>query len=102
MDFLRVALSTNLRKSDRWRSAKPQVHGRTTPIMKPFHIAIVGPLPPPSGGMANQTRQLAELLSAEGIKVSVIQVNAPYRPAWIEKIPVVRACFRLIPYLSRL
>ncbi len=29
-------------------------------------IGLVGPLPPPAGGMANQTRQLAELLEREG------------------------------------
>jgi hypothetical protein len=29
-----------------------------------MRIGLVGPLPPPAGGMANQTRQLAELLSA--------------------------------------
>ena len=33
-------------------------------VMMPNRIAMVGPLPPPSGGMANQTRQLAELLRA--------------------------------------
>ncbi|MES2353869.1 MAG: glycosyltransferase family 4 protein [Pseudomonadota bacterium] len=65
-------------------------------------IAIVGPLPPPSGGMANQTRQLAELLRAEHLDVEVVQVNAPYRPAWAGKIPGVRAFFRLAPYLLNL
>ena len=40
-------------------------------------IALVGPLPPPAGGMANQTRQLGELLRGEGAEVEVVQVNAP-------------------------
>ena len=31
-----------------------------------LRVGLVGPLPPPAGGMANQTRQLAELLDAEG------------------------------------
>jgi len=65
-------------------------------------IALVGPLPPPSGGMANQVRQLAELLRGEGIAVEVVQVNAPYSPSWIERMRGVRALFRLAPYLVRL
>jgi glycosyltransferase involved in cell wall biosynthesis len=67
-----------------------------------LRIALVGPLPPPAGGMANQTRQLAELLRGEGAQVDVVQVNAPYRPAWAEKLKGVRALFRLVPYLLRL
>jgi L-malate glycosyltransferase len=70
--------------------------------MKLFRIAIVGPLPPPSGGMANQTRQLDELLSGEGLEVKVVQVNAPYSPAWVGKLPLLRAFFRLVPYLFQL
>ena len=65
-------------------------------------ILLVGPLPPPSGGMANQTRQLKRLLEGEGIDVSLVQTNAPYRPAWVGGIPVLRAAFRLVPYLRRL
>jgi len=67
-----------------------------------LRIALVGPLPPPSGGMANQTQQLGELLSAAGATVLTVQVNAPYRPAWVGRIPVLRALFRLIPYLLAL
>lgn len=52
--------------------------------------------------MANQTRQLAELLRGEGLDVSIVQTNAPYRPAWVASIPVLRAAFRLIPYLFAL
>lgn len=67
-----------------------------------LRIGLVGPLPPPSGGMANQTRQLARLLEQEGIAVEVVQANAPYRPHWIGKLRGVRAVFRLLPYLLRL
>src|SRR5690348_3105881 len=63
---------------------------------------MIGPLPPPSGGMANQTRQLTSLLHKEGIEVEVVQVNAPYRPQWIGSLRGVRALFRLLPYLRRL
>lgn len=62
------------------------------------HVAIVGPLPPPAGGMANQTEQLASFLEAEGVTVTVIQVNAPYQPAWVGKIPMFRAFVRLLRY----
>ncbi|HSW08978.1 glycosyltransferase family 4 protein [Aquabacterium sp.] len=67
-----------------------------------LRIGLVGPLPPPAGGMANQTRQLAELLRADGAAVSVVQSNAPYRPAWAAQLPGVRALFRLIPFLVAL
>lgn len=64
-----------------------------------IHVALVGPLPPPAGGMANQTRQLAELLSAAQAQVTVVQTNAAYRPEWAGRVPVLRAVFRLLPYL---
>ncbi len=67
-----------------------------------LRVLLVGPLPPPAGGMANQTRQLAELLRAEGAQVELVQVNAPYRPAWAERLKGARALFRLLPYLLHL
>ena len=72
------------------------------PVFNHLPIALVGPLPPPSGGMANQTRQLARLLQESGLHVELVQVNSPYRPAWISLIPMVRAIFRLAPYLVQL
>ncbi|WP_256250604.1 glycosyltransferase family 4 protein [Nitrosomonas sp. Nm51] len=77
----------------------PETMALNGPVL---HIGLVGPLPPPYGGMANQTRQLAGLLQQEGVRVEVIQVNAPYQPAWAGKIRGLRAVFRLIPYLLRL
>jgi len=67
-----------------------------------MHVGLVGPLPPPSGGMANQTRQLAELLRGEGLTVSFICTNEKYRPHWISRLPIIRAVFRLFPYLIAL
>lgn len=67
-----------------------------------LRIALVGPMPPPEGGMANQTRQLSELLQREGAKIVVVAVNAAYRPSWIAKVRGVRAIFRLLPYIIRL
>src|SRR5215472_2658947 len=65
-------------------------------------VGLVGPLPPPEGGMANQTRQLANLLAGAGLKVEVVQANAPYRPQWVGRVRVLRAAFRLFPYLGQL
>ena len=67
-----------------------------------LRVALVGPLPPPAGGMANQTRQLSELLRAAGAQVDLMQTNAPYQPAWAGRIPVLRAAFRLLPYAAGL
>lgn len=69
---------------------------------KGLRLAIVGPLPPPPGGMANQTIQLARLIEEAGARVVTVQTNAPYRPACVGSLPVVRAGFRLLPYLWRL
>lgn len=70
--------------------------------MTALQVLLVGPLPPPAGGMANQTQQLRRLLEGEGIAVQFVQTNAPYRPAWIGRVPVARAFFRLAPYVARL
>jgi L-malate glycosyltransferase len=67
-----------------------------------LHIGLVSPLPPPSGGMANQALQLAKLLREENVLVDVVQTNAAYKPNWVETIPVVRAFFRLAFYLINL
>ena len=69
---------------------------------EPIVVGLVGPLPPPSGGMANQTRQLARLLAEAGVPVELVQVNTPYRPSGSHRCAVVRAVFRLLPYLVRL
>jgi glycosyltransferase involved in cell wall biosynthesis len=65
-------------------------------------VLLVGPLPPPSGGMANQTRQLQRLLREDGIDVGLVQTNRAYRPAWVGSVPGLRAVFRLVPYLREL
>lgn len=65
-------------------------------------VCIVGPLPPPSGGMANQCEQLVRLLQRDGVQVELVRNNSPYSPSWIGWIPGVRAAFRLLPYLYRL
>lgn len=65
-------------------------------------LALVGPLPPPAGGMANQCEQLARLLRADGATVEVVRTNSPYRPAWVARLRGLRAGIRLLPFLSSL
>jgi glycosyltransferase involved in cell wall biosynthesis len=68
-------------------------------IFSGVRVALVGPIAPPAGGMASLTQQLVELLSADQAQVTLVPTNAPYRPAWIGKLPAVRAVFRLVPYI---
>lgn len=65
-------------------------------------VGLVGPLPPPSGGMANQSEQLILLLQSEGVDVEFVRTNSPYQPLWVGRIPMLRAVFRLVPYLFHL
>ncbi|MEO8249783.1 MAG: glycosyltransferase family 4 protein [Burkholderiales bacterium] len=67
-----------------------------------LRITLVGPVPPPAGGMATQTRQLAELLRGEQAEVLVVPTNTPYRPSWAGKVVGLRAICRLMPYLVAL
>lgn len=67
-----------------------------------MRIALIGPLPPPSGGMANQTLQLQRLLVEAGVEVEMVQMNSPYRPQWAGGMRGLRAAARLLPYLFRL
>ena len=67
-----------------------------------LRIAIVGPLPPPEGGMANQTRQLAELLRRDGAEVRLVRTNAPYRPSLVQHLRFVRELFSFLPYVWQL
>ncbi len=65
-------------------------------------VVVVGPAPPPSGGMANQCEQLTRLLKVEGVQVIFVRTNEPYFPAWIGRVPAVRAFCRLIPFVRNL
>ena len=67
-----------------------------------LRLGLVGPLPPPPGGMANQTRQLAALLREQGVEVRVVRTNEPVRPARVGRLRGVRGVFRLAPFLIRL
>lgn len=77
------------------------MHADAVPAER-YRIALVGPLPPPSGGMASQLQQLHAFLGGDGHAVELVQTNAPYRPAWIGGLRGVRAAARLLPYLLAL
>lgn len=66
-----------------------------------LRIGLVGPQPPPNGGMAMQTAQLADLLRGDGVPVERLATNAPLRPALLERLPGLRALLRLLVYLPR-
>jgi len=66
--------------------------------MASLHVGLVGPLPPPNGGMAMQTKQLIGLLTQEGVKVTHLATNPPYRPKFVGRLKGIRAVFRLLPY----
>ncbi len=65
-------------------------------------LGLIGPVPPPYGGMANQLNQLQRLLNNEGIRVSLVETNPPYPNQFIGKIKGVRALLRLASYLYKL
>lgn len=67
-----------------------------------LRVGLVGPIPPPAGGMALQTQQLTQLLAAAGANVCLLPTNAPYRPAWVGSWRGLRALFRLLPYFAQL
>jgi glycosyltransferase involved in cell wall biosynthesis len=81
--------------------AEPSTDSALAPTAWPA-VCVVGPVPPPSGGMANQCEQLVRLLRGEGAVVELVRNNAPYRPAWAERLPKLRALFRLLPFLAGL
>jgi len=64
-------------------------------------VALVGPLPPPAGGMANQTRQLARLLDGEGLIVEVVRTNES-PPVWLKEVRGIRAALVAARFLPRL
>lgn len=66
---------------------------------KELTIALVGPLPPPEGGMANQAKLLSSRLGQSGVNVFFVRTNDNYRPAWIENIKIIRAGFRLLYFI---
>lgn len=64
-----------------------------------IHVAIVGPLAPPEGGMAGQTLLLAKSLAKQGNSVKIIQSNMTYKLRWLNQIKYFRAVIRLFKFI---
>ncbi len=64
-----------------------------------LRIGLIEPVPPPAGGMANQARQLAELLRAAGAEVTSVSINPAHRPARVACVSVLRAGYHLLSHL---
>ncbi|MBV2127701.1 glycosyltransferase family 4 protein [Arsukibacterium indicum] len=80
--------------------SEANTHQAEAPRLK---VTLVGPVPPPAGGMAMQTAQLLRLLTETNqLDVKLVAVNPPYRPRWVGKVPLLRALFRLLPYFWQL
>jgi hypothetical protein len=47
-------------------------------------------------------RTTGSSVAAEGVDVELVRTNAPYRPAWVGRLPLMRAGVRLLPYLLQL
>ena len=62
-------------------------------------VLLVGPLPPPSGGMSTQCEQLLRLLQEDGQSVRLLRTNPPHRPQWVGRVPMLRAAWRLLQYV---
>jgi len=63
-------------------------------------VAIIGPVPPPYGGMALQARALRDNLLKEGISVALIPTNPPLLFG-LSKIRVIRTVLQTVIYLCR-
>ena len=61
-----------------------------------MRVLLVGPAPPPYGGMALQAQQLQKLLRADGVQAEVFASNfaLPSAIRLLEHVPVVRTCLR--------
>lgn len=71
-------------------------HDRPTAAVSNHRIVLLAPVPPPSGGMALQARQLEALLRADGNSVVLVPSNYPLpaRLRFAERMRGVRAVFR--------
>jgi len=74
------------------------------PTRSDITIALVGPFPPPAGGMAVQARRLAAGLRADGVRV----IEAPTNPPWpailrpLRHVPFVRTAITALLFRRRL
>jgi len=66
---------------------------------KALKVCIVGPIAPPSGGMAMQGQLLKRLLQSDGIEVDYLPVNFALKPSFLNQLKILRAVFRFIIYI---
>jgi phenylacetate-CoA ligase len=61
-----------------------------------LRVQLVGPVPPPYGGMALQALLLQRLLRQEGVKADLLGHNEPFCAAlrFLERVPAVRTAVR--------
>ena len=52
--------------------------------------------------MANQCEQLLRLMTQDGVAMTLVRSNAPYQPEWVGRLPLLRALFRLLPFIWQL
>ena len=67
-----------------------------------LRIALVGPQPPPAGGMARLTSLLEERLRDEGAFVEHVPTNPPWGSGWPGRVRGMRALVRLLAYIAPL
>lgn len=65
-------------------------------------VLLIGPKPPPNGGMAMQAQLLYRNLSAMGVPVQFLPTNQALKPAWLNHIRIARAALRFVLYLVQL
>lgn len=73
-------------------------------IKKINKICIVGPLPPPLGGMAIQAQKLAFFLSRDGYDVYTVGTNpfSAKNSGFVSRIPGLRSIFNMLCFLKNL
>lgn len=69
---------------------------------QPKHILLVGPVPPPMGGMSLQTMHFYQALKKEKHQVSLVASNIHLRPRVLNKITVLRTLIRSVLFMHHL
>lgn len=65
-------------------------------------ICVIGPEPPPNGGMAMQCQLLRNCLKKDGLQVEFCPVNFKLKPFFLNRIKVFRAVMRFFWYFIKL
>lgn len=65
-------------------------------------ICVIGPEPPPNGGMAMQCQLLRNCLKKDGLQVEFCPVNFKLTPNFLNQIKIFRAIIRFFCYFFKL